>query len=800
MGKEGGERRKQKDSINEKASSYHFYHPYHLRLERRSAMKSIKRSKILGLVLSIVLLVAMGGMPAPALATNGAVILHPGYLSGSIAVTGQVLTYVTVRAIDTEKVYSASVTVSVPGGASSIEYNLTVEGDRDYYVIAEARLVATDYTNVVLPMAGPVNVPIGATVPLNLSVEPASISGTISTTTGGNTIENFRMDAKIWVPQFNLNFWNRTYAYSLSEPGQPGRDYTLLVTPGLDYYFYAYITINGVQYNLPSETVTAPAAGGTLTRDFSIDVTAATISGTALLQGTDVYLARVYGYSSWPPPYKSVNTQIADISSGAYTLDVTAGTWNVYPYFYFHLTGDLSGLNGWLRPPWTQVPDVNSGGHVTDVNFIIDPGFITGTVSLTGANTDIISGYMQAYSWPTTNGYMRAPIHPDTGDYMFVASAGDWRYYYLYLYFDYPDDPDTSLRSYLYRSGYFGDEQTVTSDQTVSGVNLTYGTATVRLFYYVEGGGVLSSPYLIAKRTAAPYLTAYAYGSPVQTTQGQAITTLLPGTYTIEAFANVEGSQTEFGTFTVSVEEGDVVVIGGPARPTIKVTNPTDGEVIPTDSVTVEGTATDDVGIASITINGEDVTFTSTGNPDDPNEVAFSHEVSLPDVGENTITVVATDVDGTPPVTLILTAIREEPPVISVYVDIKPGSCPNPLNLKTKGVLPAAILGAEDFDVTTIDPGTIQLSREVIEEGVAPIRWSYEDVATPFTGELCDCHDLNQDGYVDLTLKFKTQELVSQLKLDQVTGETIPLTLTGNLKEEEGGTPITGQDCIWILK
>lgn len=137
---------------------------------------------------------------------------------------------------------------------------------------------------------------------------------------------------------------------------------------------------------------------------------------------------------------------------------------------------------------------------------------------------------------------------------------------------------------------------------------------------------------------------------------------------------------------------------------------------------------------------------------------------------------------------------------LKVDVDIKPGSCPNPLNLKSKGVLPVAVLGTEEFDVTTIDVSTVKLSREGIEEGVAPIRSDYEDVATPFEGELCDCHDLNGDGLLDLTLKFKTQELVEILELAEVVGETIPLTLTGDLRETEDGTPIKGADCILILE
>ena len=141
-----------------------------------------------------------------------------------------------------------------------------------------------------------------------------------------------------------------------------------------------------------------------------------------------------------------------------------------------------------------------------------------------------------------------------------------------------------------------------------------------------------------------------------------------------------------------------------------------------------------------------------------------------------------------------------------VVVDIKPESCPNPLNIKSKGVLPVAVLGTGDFGVIMIDPATIGLSREGVVDGdgrpiiVSPLRWASEDVATPFEGELCDCDTLGPDGYLDLTLKFSTPELVGKLELDEVAGETIPLTLTGSLKEEFSGTPIRGEDCISVLE
>ncbi len=145
--------------------------------------------------------------------------------------------------------------------------------------------------------------------------------------------------------------------------------------------------------------------------------------------------------------------------------------------------------------------------------------------------------------------------------------------------------------------------------------------------------------------------------------------------------------------------------------------------------------------------------------------------------------------------------------VVPVSVDIKPGSCPNPLNVKEKGVLPVAVLGTEDFDVTRIDPSTVGLSREGVvgPDGnpvVVPVlRWSYEDVATPYAGDPCGCHALWGDGYTDLTLKFDAQLVVENLGLAGIPDRTtLPLLLSGNLKGEgaESGPPIQGQDCLRV--
>lgn len=131
-----------------------------------------------------------------------------------------------------------------------------------------------------------------------------------------------------------------------------------------------------------------------------------------------------------------------------------------------------------------------------------------------------------------------------------------------------------------------------------------------------------------------------------------------------------------------------------------------------------------------------------------------------------------------------------------VPVDIKPQSCPNPLNVEGKGILPVAILGTESFDVTQVDPSSVLL------EGVAPLRWAMEDVATPYEPPIgkegCDnCTTAGPDGYLDLTLKFDTQEIVDALG-DVNDGDCVVVHLIGNLMEV--GEYIIGEDVVRIIK
>ncbi len=104
-----------------------------------------------------------------------------------------------------------------------------------------------------------------------------------------------------------------------------------------------------------------------------------------------------------------------------------------------------------------------------------------------------------------------------------------------------------------------------------------------------------------------------------------------------------------------------------------------------------------------------------------------------------------------------------------IFVDIKPGSDPNAVNPRSKGVIPVAVLGSVDFDAMQVDFSTV---------GFGP------DEASP----VHDGHveNVNGDGFDDMVFHFKVSDT------GIACGDT-DATLTG---ETFGGDLITGTDAV----
>jgi len=267
----------------------------------------------------------------------------------------------------------------------------------------------------------------------------------------------------------------------------------------------------------------------------------------------------------------------------------------------------------------------------------------------------------------------------------------------------------------------------------------------------------------------------YSYG----TTSGDVFLTKFDGSGNHLWTKTVGGTGRERGRFVLQVSDGGLVVVGW------------------TDSY---GAGEKDVLLAKFDGSGN----TCMGESVTPTVQSISPTITTPSPTVTTPSLTITSPSPTITSPTPTTTVVCEP--LIVFVDIKPQSCPNPLNIKggyskgnpqshhedirrPKSVLPVAILGMEYFDVATVDFSTVLL------EGVAPIRSAIEDVSTPFDGELCGCTTEGADGFDDLTLKFYRHQIVAALG-DVQDGDEVVLTLTGALSD---GTPIEGADCVLII-
>ncbi len=116
--------------------------------------------------------------------------------------------------------------------------------------------------------------------------------------------------------------------------------------------------------------------------------------------------------------------------------------------------------------------------------------------------------------------------------------------------------------------------------------------------------------------------------------------------------------------------------------------------------------------------------------------------------------------------------------VVTVSVDLKPGSDTNPLNLSSHGVVPVAVLGSADFDATTIDPATVRFGVSGTE--AAPAHGGHVE-------------DVNGDGVLDMVFEFPS----TMLGIPATTpgGSAVPLKLTGKTVD---GQAFQGEDVAQI--
>jgi hypothetical protein len=129
---------------------------------------------------------------------------------------------------------------------------------------------------------------------------------------------------------------------------------------------------------------------------------------------------------------------------------------------------------------------------------------------------------------------------------------------------------------------------------------------------------------------------------------------------------------------------------------------------------------------------------------------------------------------------------------IAVGLDIKPDGSPNRVNPYSRGVIPVAILGDEDFDVADIDVTTLRF-------GFGSVSPAHDLTDTfAYNDHL---QDVNRDGFVDLVAHFPTKDarIACGDESATLTGETLdsqPFEGTDAIKTV--GCRVTRRPAIWM--
>jgi hypothetical protein len=604
-----------------------------------------KRLLILSLAFIILLL-------CPFVIFGDGVYLFPAYIHGTISINGH--TY-------SDVVSSAYVYAVADGGFSA---NVQVQSDGSYTLTVNAPENGstrdyTAYARIYLKSG--------------VSFEPGA-RRTLSVVKDNTYTENFSWDlATLTVDaSFSNDDWSylRVYFYSqtcslncyptISKTGS----HSLLIPANIAYkwsYGYAYPKDTGKYdtFTLDKKEFT-PSPGETVSLTWS-GAFPNLLTGT--ISGTISYAPLLEGALS---QHRLSSKKIVTVNQdGPFRIEgEQAGTLksiNMISYFN-NYQQQLRWPFYYSNPndPYGRI-NLASGGE-TVINIAAAPAMIKGRLNLYGTKTisDVsTSPYVYANGIYDTNTYGGEAydngINKSTGEYRLFLTPGAWDLYYIgnVGFENASSNPAEYLNTNFYyydytRTSNLNNPITVSGGGKYEGNDFNLGLGTVIIEFTSDDGSLVYSPQISGYMESYDGVNrlikscqVYGYGSSTPVQIGRAAIVGPEGTYTAYTTAVVNGSTITFAPRQVDIEAGATseITIGGPS---LTIESPTPELYTYDSAVTVSGIASGSNDITGITVNGEPVTYQSTGNLSEPFQVSFYVSVPLSN-GPNQIKVVVTN-------------------------------------------------------------------------------------------------------------------------------------------------------------
>lgn len=674
----------------------------------------------------------------------GPVSATPGTIQGVITFNAPfVPTSMEVDARDSSNLYTATANavqndpVNCPAGSPNWCYSIIVESAlaSAYYL----RPIAWDeqtapiyiYSRAPFPPTALVPISAGATVSYNISYTPGEISGTVS---------GIDMNSQpLQVSSVYDSFWDLSNTYN--EPCGGSIEFCPFNTvyqggapalPALATYqdflkpadSYDYLTravgfqesggaTTEIQFNDSLALGTTPAAGTNVVQNYALNQNAS-ITGNISAPGQSIYNYQVTAqgntttaggawYENYGPTNPSATPLGQPLTYTSRLFDFTDYTQPIYVTTLLTLSPDGSTLLEY--PPTLVTPAVTPGQQAT-LNFSGTAASISGRVTFSPpypagniypgiqAETQTPAGFIgSAETLLTTD--------PLGGTYTLPAFGGDWQYWRFGWNFTMSNPNFTS--NYLVGQ-FLTLPVTVTDGQNLTGNNFTFETALVKVFFTAPTGTTITDPQLAITTggytgtTFAPdYVeTGNAEGlgfNSVLNAESDAVLRVhgVPFQLTPSAIINPGGTpgtgRTTFSPIVLNPNQGDIIIVGIPGSLSLTVSSPQNGATVSNCPITVTGTSTGAPDI-TITVNGQTATTTSTGNPNDPNQVQFT--ASVPCTGGTTPITVVSSAPGNTSVTYTLTVTTTSlPTTTTVQSSMNPSVYGQPVtfiaNVSTTG-------------------------------------------------------------------------------------------------------------------